>query len=53
LRALRARGILAGLDLGRDFPGIGVALLVCATETKSKADFQRYFDSLKKFVGSR
>jgi len=49
LRALRAQGILAGLDLRGDYPGIGDALLVCATETKSKADLERYGDSLTRY----
>lgn len=46
LRALSARGILGGLDLSGYFPELGHALLVCATETKSSADIERYRLSL-------
>jgi glycine dehydrogenase subunit 1 len=38
LDALAARDILGGYDLGADFPDLGNALLVCATETKTDAD---------------
>ena len=42
LRTLGARGILGGLDLAPYFPELGPALLVCATETKTQADIERY-----------
>jgi glycine dehydrogenase subunit 1 len=42
LRTLGARGILGGLDLAPYFPELGHALLVCATETKTQADIERY-----------
>jgi glycine cleavage system P protein (glycine dehydrogenase) subunit 1 len=42
LRSLAARGILAGVDLGGYYPELGHALLVCATETKTTADIERY-----------
>jgi len=42
LRALKAEGILGGLDLRHWYPELGHALLVCATETKSKTDLERY-----------
>src|SRR5262249_42695222 len=35
LRALAAQGIEGGFDLSEDYPELGAALLVCATETKS------------------
>ena len=38
LEALAARGIEGGLDLSEEYPELGAALLVCATETKSSAD---------------
>ncbi|MBI3042387.1 MAG: aminomethyl-transferring glycine dehydrogenase subunit GcvPA [Betaproteobacteria bacterium] len=53
LRALRAQGILGGLDLKPDFPELGHALLVCATETKSDEDLARYADHLARIVGKR
>jgi glycine dehydrogenase subunit 1 len=46
LHALRARGILGGLDLTRDYPELGEALLVCATETKSSSDLKRYAEAM-------
>ena len=42
LKVLAARGILGGLDLGGYYPELGHALLVCATETKTSADIERY-----------
>ena len=38
--------ILAGVALDEDFPELGNALLVCATETKAEADFDRYAEAL-------
>jgi glycine dehydrogenase subunit 1 len=46
LRSLAARGILGGLDLSGYFPELGPALLVCATETKTANDIERYRASL-------
>ena len=46
LRALAAQGIEGGFDLAEDYPELGTALLVCATETKSSADVQRYARTL-------
>ena len=42
LRRLIAEGILGGLALQPYYPELGNALLVCATETKTPADLQRY-----------
>jgi glycine dehydrogenase subunit 1 len=46
LRALAAQGIEGGFDLSEEYPELGAALLVCATETKSSADLQRYARAL-------
>lgn len=46
LESMRVDGILAGLDLGHDYPELGPALLVCATETKTSEDLQQYADAL-------
>ena len=48
LRALEAEGILGGVDLAADHPGLGHALLVCATETKTDADIERDAGALGK-----
>jgi glycine dehydrogenase subunit 1 len=42
LKALASRGIYGGLDLTGYYPELGNALLVCATETKTSADIERY-----------
>jgi glycine dehydrogenase subunit 1 len=46
LKALSERGIHGGLALGSYFPELGPALLVCATETKTQADIERYAQAL-------
>jgi glycine dehydrogenase subunit 1 len=52
LRALAARGVLGGLDLAPYFPELGNALLVCATETKTAADIERYRAALSEALQS-
>jgi glycine dehydrogenase subunit 1 len=42
LRALASREILGGFDLSADYPELGNALLVCATETKTADDLESY-----------
>jgi glycine dehydrogenase subunit 1 len=46
LQRLADRGILAGFDLTEHYPELGHALLVCATETKTSADIERYANAL-------
>jgi glycine dehydrogenase subunit 1 len=46
LEALAARGIVGGVDLSRDYPSLGHALLVCATETRTPADIATYARAL-------
>ncbi len=53
LRALEAQGILGGVALARWYPELGNALLVCATETKSAADLDRYAEHLERIVTKR
>ncbi|HHW15243.1 MAG TPA: aminomethyl-transferring glycine dehydrogenase subunit GcvPA [Firmicutes bacterium] len=43
---LAGRGILPGLPLGRFYPEFANALLVCVTETKSRADLDRLAEAL-------
>jgi len=50
LRSLASRGILGGLDLSGYFPELGHALLVCATETKTAADIDRYRAQLSELM---
>ena len=42
LQALSARNILGGYDLAADYPELGHALLVCATEMRTAADIECY-----------
>jgi len=42
LEALSAEGVLGGYDLSHDYPELGPALLVCATEVRTAADISRY-----------
>lgn len=42
LTALAKQNIVGGYDLEQDFPELGHALLVCATETKTKQDIDYY-----------
>jgi glycine dehydrogenase subunit 1 len=46
LEALARRNILGGFDLGADYPELGNALLVCATETKTAEDIAHYRSAL-------
>jgi glycine dehydrogenase subunit 1 len=46
LEALASRGIQGGLDLAEYYPELGPGLLVCATETKTSADIDRYAKAL-------
>ncbi|HOW75231.1 MAG TPA: aminomethyl-transferring glycine dehydrogenase subunit GcvPA [Candidatus Competibacteraceae bacterium] len=46
LDGLLERGILGGFDLSGEYPELGNALLVCATETRNAADLQRYAEAL-------
>jgi len=48
--ALAERRILAGVDLERDYPELGHALLVCATETKTEDDLDAYAQALREIL---
>ena len=47
LEALAERGILGGYDLGAEYPELGNALLVCATELRSEEDINAYQAALE------
>jgi glycine dehydrogenase subunit 1 len=51
LEALAAEGIIGGFDLARDYPELGDALLVCATETRTRADIETYASALGRALG--
>jgi glycine dehydrogenase subunit 1 len=46
LDELAAHGIVGGYSLQDDYPELGTALLICATETKTEADLQDYAERL-------
>ena len=46
LEALGQRGIVGGYDLSRQYPELGNALLVCATETRTDDDIAAYAAAL-------
>jgi glycine dehydrogenase subunit 1 len=46
LQALAARGIEGGYSLAGDYPELGHALLVCATEARSREDISHYASAL-------
>lgn len=48
LAGMAGEGILGGFDLGDTYPELGEALLVCATETKTAADLDRYAAALSR-----
>jgi glycine dehydrogenase subunit 1 len=50
LEALAAEGIVGGHDLSRDYPELGHALLVCATETRTPEDIERYARTLARLT---
>ena len=52
LAALAMENVLGGLDLSGDYPELGHALLVCATETKTEDDILRYRDALARAMKS-
>ena len=53
LRTLAAHNILAGYDLSAEYPELGNALLVCATETKLAADLDKFARHLGRIVEMR
>ncbi len=46
IERLATENIVAGVALGDDYPEFGDALLVCATETKSSADIDRFASAM-------
>jgi glycine dehydrogenase subunit 1 len=50
LEGLARRNILGGVDLAADYPELGNALLVCATETKSSHDIGSYAAALGELI---
>ena len=53
LRTLAAHNILGGYDLSQEYPELGNALLVCATEMRTGADMEKYANKLEQVLASR
>ena len=52
LEALAARDVLGGYDLSKDYPELGNALLVCATETKTAEDIDTYVAAMAEVMAA-
>jgi len=52
LERLARHGILGGLDISPQYPELGNALLVCATETRTSEDLDRYATALRQILES-
>ena len=50
LAALAEQGILGGIDISSEYPELGNALLVCATEMRTEDDILRYARALREIV---
>ncbi|MEJ1297530.1 MAG: aminomethyl-transferring glycine dehydrogenase subunit GcvPA [Candidatus Sedimenticola sp. (ex Thyasira tokunagai)] len=50
LRSLSAHNLLGGLDLSRDYPELGNAILVCATEKRTADEIGAYAEKLERVV---
>ncbi|MES9941218.1 MAG: aminomethyl-transferring glycine dehydrogenase subunit GcvPA [Candidatus Thiodiazotropha sp. 6PLUC2] len=53
LRLLAAHNVLGGYDLKDDYPELGSALLVCATELRSDEDIESYHGKLERVIQSQ
>ena len=51
LAALAEKGILGGIDVSEQYPELGHALLVCATEVRTSEDIGRYASALRELLG--
>lgn len=53
LRSLAAHNILGGLDLGQDYPELGSAILVCATELRTEEEMAGFAAKLGRIIATR
>ncbi len=53
LRSLAAHNILGGFDLSPDYPELGPAVLVCATELRTEEEMRGYADKLARIIATR
>lgn len=50
VQALAAKNLVAGYPLKHDYPELGNALLICATEHRSNSDIEVYFQELQRVI---
>ncbi len=53
LRSLAAHNVLGGFNLEDDYPELGHALLVCATEMRTEEDIEQYRAKLARVIATR
>ena len=53
LRSLAAHNVLGGYDLADDYPELGEAVLVCATELRTAAEMEEYASKLARIMATR
>jgi len=53
LRSLAAHNVLGGYDLAEDYPELGDAILVCATELRTEAEMDEYATKLARIMATR
>ncbi|MCG8045483.1 MAG: aminomethyl-transferring glycine dehydrogenase subunit GcvPA [Candidatus Thiodiazotropha endolucinida] len=53
LSALAAHSVLGGFDLSDDYPELGDAILVCATELRTDSDLENYRSKLERVIASQ
>ena len=51
LAALAEKGVLGGIDVSEQYPELGHAILVCATEVRTSEDIGRYASALRELMG--
>ena len=50
LRSLAAHNVLGGYDLGAEYPELGNAILVCATEKRTEQQIESFRDKLDRIM---
>lgn len=50
LHTLSVHNIQGGFDLSNDYPELGDAVLICATEKRTRAEMERYAEKLERLV---
>jgi len=53
LRSLAAHNVLGGYDLAEDYPELGDAVLVCATELRTAVEMDEYATKLARIMATR